>query len=197
MAVLSRRDDSDARSRGETELIDAAITLMDRGQSFAGMTVAAITAEAGHTRTAFYFYFRDKRDLLMSATDRLVGGLFNDFDLWWRGEGGRRALRSALEAILRDYRESRALIRALVEATSYDRVVAEYWNAEIERFIKATEGRLGDSYAPPTRRGIASALVWMVERTYYLRILDDHPAGDAVAVDALLEIWTRTLDLGA
>lgn len=195
MAILSRRDDPDARTRGESELIDAAIALMEEGQSFSSMTVASITSKAGHTRTGFYFYFRDKRDLLMVATDRLVGGLFNDADLWWSGGGGRRVLATALETILQDYRKSRALIRALVEATSYDRVVADYWHGEIERFIRAAETRLPPTYIQPTRRGVASALVWMVERTFYLRILDDDTTGDAVAVDSLLEIWTRALEL--
>lgn len=195
MAVLSRRDDPDARGRGESELIDAAISLMEEGESYASMTVASITSRAGHTRTAFYFYFRDKRDLLMAATDRLVGGLFTDADHWWSGGGGRQVLATALQTILQDYRKSRALIRALVEATSYDRVVADYWHGEIERFILATEARLPETYALPTRRGVASALVWMIERTYYLRILDDDFAGDAVAVESLLEIWTRALEL--
>ncbi|CAB4945163.1 unannotated protein [freshwater metagenome] len=195
MAILSRRDDPDARSRGETALIEAAIALMEEGEPYASVTVAAITSRAGHTRTAFYFYFRDKRDLLMAATDRLVGGLFDDTDHWWSG-GDREALETTLRAILQDYRRSSALIRALVEATSYDRVVADYWHGEIERFIEATEARLPPAYAPPTRRGVASALVWMIERTYYLRILDEDTAGDAVAVDALLEVWARTLGLG-
>ncbi|MDX8150702.1 TetR family transcriptional regulator [Patulibacter brassicae] len=195
MVSLSRRDDPDARGRGETQIIDAAIALMDEGESFASMTVAAITARAGHTRTGFYFYFRDKRDLLMAATTRLVGGLFRDAHRWLNGSGGLEALATTLEAILVDYRRSQALIRALVEATSYDHVIAAYWHAELERFIDAAERQLPTTYVGTTRRGVASALVWMTERTYYLRILDDDLTGDEVAVRSLLAIWSRTLEL--
>ncbi|MGE4429068.1 MAG: TetR/AcrR family transcriptional regulator [Solirubrobacteraceae bacterium] len=72
MAVLFKRNDPEARGRAEAELIEAVVALLTDGTPYASLSVSKIAERAGHTRTGFYSYFRDKRDLLMSATSRLV-----------------------------------------------------------------------------------------------------------------------------
>lgn len=196
MAVLSKRDDPEARGRAEAELIEAVVALLTEGAPYATLSVSKIAERAGHTRTGFYFYFRDKRDLLMSATSRLVEELFQDATTWLKGPGGSTELRVALTEVLHAYRRSSALLRALIEASTYDAVVAEYWHDEIGRFINASAQRLARDGLPQDQaRGIADALVWMVERVFYQRVLNDDPDGDQLAIDSLAAIWTRALNL--
>jgi AcrR family transcriptional regulator len=197
MTVLSRRDGSGERRRQEHALIAAATALLEEGVPYATLSVGAIAERAGQTRTGFYQYFRDKRDLLVAATDEFVDGLFDDADRWWSGSGGRAELHVALRTIAAHFRGSRVLVRALVQAAGYDPAVADYWNAEIERFVAATRDRLvRDGHAEDEAGELAAALVWMVERSCHMLVLDADDTGDAARVDALTTVWARTLSLG-
>lgn len=196
MPVLSRRNDPDQRRHQEDALIAATIALLEEGTSYASLSIAAIAERAGQTRTAFYQYFRDKRELLLTATSQVMAGVFDEADRWWSGSGGQADLHPALQNIAAHYRGSRFLMRALVEAAGYDEVVADYWNAEIGRFVDATTARLvRDGLERSEAAEIASALVWMIERTCYQLSLDPDDHRDAARVDALVTIWTRTLQL--
>jgi AcrR family transcriptional regulator len=197
MAVPSTRQNQDPPRAQEIALIAAATALLHEGTSYAALSVGAIAARAGQTRTGFYQYFRDKRELLVAATDQFVAGLFDDADQWWSGTGGRTELRSALGNIAEHYRGSRVLALALIEAAGYDPVVAAHWYAEIDRFVVATRERLvRDGQEPAEAAEIAAVLVWMVERSLHQLALDEDDAGDAARVDALTTVWARTLSLG-
>lgn len=197
MPVLSRRDGSGERRRQEHALIVAATALLAEGVPYATLSVGAIAERAGQTRTGFYQYFRDKRDLLVAATDEFVAGLFDDADRWWSGSGGRAELHAALSTIATHFRGSRVLVRALMEAAGYDAAIAAYWNAEIARFVGATRERLvRDGHDESEAGELASVLVWMVERSFHMLVLDDDPSGDAARVDAVATVWSRTLSLG-
>src|SRR3954453_5740148 len=77
MAVLSRRQDtSEQRRAAEAEFTRATVDLLAHGDSYADLSVERIAAAAGRTRTAFYFYFRDKRELLMRATETVAEQLY-------------------------------------------------------------------------------------------------------------------------
>ena len=181
----------------ERALLDAADALLAEGASWASLSIGAIAERAGQTRTGFYQYFGGKRDLLVAITGEFVDGLFDDADRWWSGSGGRAELRAALATIAAHFRESRVLVRALMEAAGSDPTVAAYWTAEIDRFVAATRERLvRDGHLEPEAGEIAAVLVWMVERTGHLLAADDDETRDAARVDALTTVWARTLSLG-
>jgi AcrR family transcriptional regulator len=197
MSVPTRRAGSGERRRQEQALITAATALLEEGVPYATLSVGAIAERAGQTRTGFYQYFRDKRDLLLATTDEFVAGLFDDADHWWSGTGGRAQLHDTLSAIAAHFRGSRVLVRALMEAAGYDAEISAYWTASIRRFVDATHARLiRDGHDPSEARELAEVLVWMVERSCHLLVLDDDGAGDAARVEAMTTVWTRTLSLG-
>lgn len=166
--------------------------LLGEGSSFADLSIARIAERAGLTRTAFYFYFRDKRDLLMHATAAIAEGLFDEADRWWRGTGGPADLRVALENILGSYRDHAQLLRAVVEASGYDEEVGAYWRGLIARFIEATERRLlAEGHPPPAAKSTAFALVWMTERSCYQHVVRPGHLEDRALIDALGAIWER------
>ena len=192
MAVLSRRKEpTPQRREAEFSFLMATVELLAEGSSYADLSVEQISERAGRTRTAFYFYFRDKRDLLMRATEQVAESLFDRADRWWSGEGGREELRSALEGILVTYRSHAPLLRAIVEASTYDDEVGDFWRDLIERFIGATEERIASE--GEIAHAKAFALVWMTERAAYQHVARGGSLDDRLLVDALVEIWERAV----
>jgi AcrR family transcriptional regulator len=195
MPVLSRGSESAQRRReAEAAFLLAAEALLADGHPYAELSVEQISAAAGRSRTAFYLYFRDKRELLMRLTEAIAATLYDEADRWWSGEDGRRDLRGALADVLGTYREHADLLRAVVEASAYDEEVAAFWRALVGRFADATERRLvaeGQEAGPAAAKALA--LTWMVERVSYQQIVRGASVDDPQLVDALVEIWERSV----
>ena len=73
MASLSRRTEaqSEKRAAGEAAVLDGTERLLAGGRSYADLKIEEIATAAGISRTAFYFYFHDKRELLMRLTEEV------------------------------------------------------------------------------------------------------------------------------
>jgi AcrR family transcriptional regulator len=196
MPVLSRHPSSGGpREAVEASFREATESLLREGSSYAELSVGQIAERAGKTRTAFYAYFRDKRELLMRVTANVADALYDEADRWWSGEGAVDDLEAALANILATYREHAALLRAVVEASSYDDEVAAFWRAIVGRFIDATEQRLArEGFEAEAAHGIAFALVWMVERSYYEHVIRGGRLSDPALVAALVQIWRGAID---
>jgi AcrR family transcriptional regulator len=195
LAVLTKGvEDTERRRDAEAEFVAATESLLARGGSYADLSVEQISAAAGRSRTAFYIYFRDKRELLMRATETVVAQLYDEADQWWSGADGRRGLREALTDILATYRDHAALLRAVVEASTYDEQVADFWRSVVGRFIEATERRLvEDGDDPGIAGGKASVLAWMNERVFYQHASSGERPDDATLLAALVEVWERSV----
>ncbi len=90
------------------------------------------------------------------------------------------------------------LLRAVVEVSTYDEVVAQFWRALIGQFVEATERRIErekadgrSSCAQPA--ATAFALTWMVERTYYQQLVQSDLLARADVVTALTSIWLAAI----
>jgi AcrR family transcriptional regulator len=197
VASLGRQ--SEKRAAIEAAVLGATEDLLSEGASFAELNIERIATRAGISRTAFYFYFRDKRELLMRLTSEVNRQLYDAAAVWWSGEGEpEEAIRGALAGIAQLYREHGALLRAIVEVSTYDDEVAQFWRGMVNRFVDATEERIRSEQArgaalagPP--RATAFALVWMSERTLYEGFVQNEPLGTPELVDALAAIWTRAV----
>jgi TetR/AcrR family transcriptional regulator, ethionamide resistance regulator len=127
-----RRTDAQRSKRAAVEagVLEATEALLDEGAPFADLSVEQIATRAGISRPAFYFYFRDKRELLTRITEGIAEELYREAEHWWRGAGepdGAEQLAEALAQIVGLYRRHASLLRAIVEAAAYDREVAGYW----------------------------------------------------------------------
>ena len=194
LASLGRQ--SDKRAAIEAAVLQATEALLAEGASFAELNIERIATRAGISRTAFYFYFRDKRELLVRLTGEVNGELMAAAETWWSGSSD---LRAALARIGELYREHGALLRAVVEVSTYDEEVARYWRALVGRFVDATrehieaEQRAGRAQPGPAH-AMAFAMVWMVERSFYEQRVQDAPVPLDELVEALAEIFARTVD---
>lgn len=198
MASLSRRTEAQSSKRAavEASVVEATEALLDEGASYSDLGIERIATRAGISRTAFYFYFRDKRELLMRLTSGVAEELFAEAERWWAGEGeGRAELEAAITKIVDIYRRHPALLRAIVEAAAYDEEVARFWRALVGRFVDSTRERiereqtLGNVDATLPARATSFALVWMTERSAYERLVQAEEVDEREFVEALLRIW--------
>jgi TetR/AcrR family transcriptional regulator, ethionamide resistance regulator len=196
MAVLSksRAGSSTRRREAERGFLAATEALLDEGSSYAELSVEQIASRAGRPRTAFYLYFRDKRELLMRLTEDVAGTLYQEADRWWSGTGGREDVRPALADILGTWSRHASLLGAMVEASTYDPEIGEFWRGLVGRFIEATERRLvGDGEEPGAAAAKAFVLCWMTAHACYQQIERGGSLDDPALLDALAEILGRSV----
>jgi AcrR family transcriptional regulator len=195
--VLSQPRSGERRREAEQALLAATEALLDDGSSFAELSVERIAVKAGRPRTAFYLYFRDKRELLERLTETVAERLFAVADRWWSGEDGRRDLRAALADLLETYGEHANLLRAVVDASAYDEQVGEFWRSLMGRFVTATEERLvADGEPASAAASKAFVLCWMTERSAYQhfgRAARGEPVDDGELLDALTAVWEKSV----
>src|SRR4051794_12593958 len=107
------------RAQVQAAVLQATESLLAEGSSFAELNVERIATAAGISRTAFYFYFADKRDLLMRLATDVNEQLYAQADIWFSGAGDPEAdIREALTRIAELYEEHGALLRAIVEVST-------------------------------------------------------------------------------
>src|SRR5712691_1339816 len=124
MATLSRRPEPTSAKRAEIEarVLEATEALLGEGASYTELSIERIATRAGISRTAFYFYFHDKRELLMRLTEEVAELLYAEVDALYRDHG--------------------VLLRAVVEAAAVDDAVAGFWRALVGRFVEASRRRI-------------------------------------------------------
>src|SRR6478609_9707733 len=117
------------RAAVQGAVLKATEELLAEGASYADLNIERIANRAGISRTAFYFYFRDKRDLLMRLAGDVTELLYAQADIWFSGEGDdpEQEIREALTRIAELYREHGVLIRAIVEVSTYEEDIATFW----------------------------------------------------------------------
>ena len=201
MASLGRP--SEKRAAVEAAVLAATEDLLAQGATYAELNIERIAGAAGISRTAFYFYFRDKRDLLVRLTSEVNQQLFDAAAAWWSGEGEpRERIREALAGVGRIYEGHGPLLRAVVEVSTYDEEVATFWRGLVGRFVEATRARIEaeqdrGAALPVPAHATAFALTWMSERTFYEAYVQHVPVATDELVDALAGIWTRAVYGGA
>jgi AcrR family transcriptional regulator len=187
------------RAAIQAAVLQATEELLAAGATFADLGIERIATRAGISRTAFYFYFKDKRELLMRLTEEVNALLFEQADIWFSGDGDPiEDMREALQNVSALYDEHAVLLRAIVEVATYDEGVALFWRSTLGRFVDATERRI-DAERESGRavcdhaRETAFALTWMTERALYQQLVQTEPFPQANVVDALAGIWARSV----
>jgi TetR/AcrR family transcriptional regulator, ethionamide resistance regulator len=197
--IKGRRSEqpTERRTAVERALFAATAGLLTEGRSYTELSVEQIASRAGISRPAFYFYFQDKRELLMRLVEGISELLYEQADQWWSAVEPDRQdeLRRTLAGILEIYRAHAPLLTALVEAAGYDVEIASFWRQLTERFVEATRAHLEAEQAAARARAAppypaAWTLVWMTERAWYQHVTQPSLTDDEL-IDALSDvIWT-------
>ena len=187
------------RAAVQAAVLSATEQLLGEGATYADLNIERIATRAGISRTAFYFYFADKRELLMRLTEDVTEELYQQADIWFSGSGDPEAeIREALVNIASLYQQHGTLLRAIVEVSTYDDEVAEFWRRLLGRFVDASRQRILAEQEAGHSSGIepgatAFALCWMAERVLYQELVQGAPIPQENLVDALVRIWMRTI----
>ena len=206
MEALSRSPDipTDKRRAVEADVLRATEALLGEGASYANLSIERIATRAGISRTAFYFYFADKRELLMRLAADVADELYAEANTWWSGSGdGRGQVTDALAKIAAIYRAHAPLVCAIVEVSTYDAPVGVFWRGLVGRFATASAERIageqpaGRADAALDAEATAFVLVWMTERSFHQMLVHDGPPADDAIVAALARVWIATVYGGA
>jgi AcrR family transcriptional regulator len=187
------------RAAIQAAILDATEAILAEGTPYPELNIERIARRAGISRTAFYFYFRDKRELLMRLTEDVTQQLYAESDIWFSGEGEPvEDLARALRNVASLYHAHGDVLRAIVDAASADEEVARFWHAIIDRFIDATRQRVEQERAAGRSgvgepRATAFALCWMTERTFHQQFVLTEPVPPEELLAALTGIWARTI----
>ncbi len=199
-AAASRTERRQRREDVRAKLVEAIGELASES-AFRDLTVDVIARRAGLSRSAFYFYFRDKHDLLIAAAAEVADDLYVEADRWWHGQGEPGALvREALTGVASVYARHGRLLGLAVEVSTYDPDVRTFWRSLVERFVDATAEHLERERAagrvgPLDPRGTAESLVWMAERCFWLFLASSERSVEDV-VDQLASVWMAAIYAG-
>jgi len=187
------------RAEVQAAVLQATEDLIVEGATYADLNIEKIATRAGISRTAFYFYFADKRELLMRMTMDINELMYQQASAWWQGSGDdpEGELRSSLQAIAAIYREHHALLRVVVEVSTYEQTTSDFWRGLMKRFTDAMEDRIAMDQAagralPGSPAQQAFVLVWAVERSLYQSFINDESDPDDV-VEGLVVLFRRTI----
>jgi AcrR family transcriptional regulator len=187
------------RAAVQAAVLHATEQLLGEGATYADLNIEKIATRAGISRTAFYFYFADKRELLMRLAEDVTEELYVQADIWYSGSGDpEEEIREALVNIARLYEQHGPLLRAIVEVSTYDDEVAVFWRGLVGRFVDASRERIVSEQEAGRSSGCdpastAFALCWMAERVLYQELVQGAPIPREDLVEALVCIWMRTI----
>jgi AcrR family transcriptional regulator len=197
MTVSTERVDAapTRRQAVEASLLQAVEDLLTEGRCYTELSVEQIAARAGISRTAFYFYFNDKRHVLMRLVERVSELFYAQAERWWNGSvpDEPAQLREIFANVLRLWREHASVLTAIVETAGYDQEIAAFWRGLMDGFTTATRDHLESEARAGRGSGLdpeaaAWVVVWMTERAWYQHVT--HPA---ISDDALLDALTHAV----
>ncbi len=190
------RQDPDETRR---QILDTAQAFL-RQHSFRELSVDALMARTGHSRTVFYRHFDDVPSLVLVLIQDVGGELVQVAEQWagTDNSAGPEQARARLAGFVDFYVRHGPLVHAVSEASHHDRAVEAAYNGMIEAFVtlttQAIEARLAaGELAPIDAPETARALVRMLSG-YLLDALGREGATDPARVlDTVATIWGRTL----
>ena len=202
MSVLSRRSPKQEEQRKarrasvQRRLMEATEQLLREGHTYADLGIETIAARAGISRTTFYDYFDDKRQLLLSLGSTLISDALQVADEWRPDDDHdqtKSELRRIIRSLVRMYRHPVAI--AIIEATFYDEVVRTAWREEQQRHIERavrllTAEHEGGRFQPhgSTIQARARALHWSIHGTALHEVALKQEIDEDELVDALVDV---------
>ena len=202
MSVLSRRSPKQEEQRKarraavQKRLMGATEQLLREGHTYADLGIETIAARAGISRTTFYDYFEDKRELLLALGSNLVSDALQVADEWRPGDDHDRTkaeLRRIIRSLVRMYRHPVSI--AIIEATFYDEDVRTAWRQEqqrhIERAVRLLTAEHGGGRFQPhgsTIEARARALHWSIHGTALNEVALKQDIAEDELVDALVDV---------
>ena len=166
---------------------------------FRDMTVNALMASAGLSRSAFYQYFKDLHDLMQTLLDVSQEEIVAACSPWYTGVGDPVALLGAtFTGLVRVCYERGPLVRAVSDAAATDKRLEKAWIHFLGGYDDAACARIEADQEQGLilsfdARPVAIALNRLDAYTL-IKAFGQHPRSEPEAVrEALARIWISTL----
>lgn len=192
-----RRRHREHRGTTRRQILEAADHLL-REHPYRELTVDAVMAQTGLTRTAFYRHFDDVTDLVLRLFADLSQELYVIAERWAAsaGVGYPAPGLEGLAGIVDFYVRHGPLVRAITEAAATDEEIERAYRSSIEALIELA-GEAMERMARagllqvPDARALARAMTRMNE-SYLLEEFGHEPQGERdVALATLATVWLR------
>jgi AcrR family transcriptional regulator len=167
----------------EQAILDTAVKLLAE-RSFEQIGVDELARGAGISRPTFYFYFESKQAVLRVLVEQLTEQAFSDSD-WLTGADlpPEEAIKSGIDMGIKLWRDHGPILRAGFDTWGTVPELRQFWEAITEQFVEAAAeqiraGRRAGSApdGPPSARALATALIRMSERCFYMASLGAEPS---------------------
>ena len=184
-AAARRRNTRVRRNEARARIAAAAERLLAE-RPYRDLSVDAVMAEAGLSRTLFYRHYDGLPELILELFEGVAAELAAELET--------ADLRSVLEAAARAFAERGPLMRAVDQAASHDEEIERAYRAVSERFTARMAEQLGAAMDEGrVRRGdpyeLARALNLMNQRYLLDTVARDPSFEPERAVRALLDVW--------
>jgi AcrR family transcriptional regulator len=201
---VSRRSDLfDRRAPHQGDLRrDALLRALDellREGDLDSIAIADISARAGVTRSAFYFYFENKAACVAALGAQMYRKAIAAADhLLDERMPPLQRIRAMTEDMFAAWEGQHHLYRATLEASRTSSALRELWDAYRESFVEPItamidrERMAGRAPAGPDSATLAAVLLDLSDRTLERLTPDDQPATRRRA-DTLVAVWYRTI----
>jgi len=193
-----KRSRRHAPEEARREILDSAARFL-RKHDFRDLTVGEVMARTTLSRPAFYQYFTDVHDLIVSLLRDIEEIMHQTASPWISGEGKPiAALRESNRGVVETCAEHGPIIRAIVEAAPLDERLEQAWSSFMQRWDDAVEARIvaqqRDGLIPPLdARRIANALN-SLDVNLVVAAFGRHPQSDPHDVlETMHRVWSNTL----
>ena len=166
----------------------------------AGLSVSAVMAQAGVSRTAFYRIFDDIDAVVDAVLQPIATELVSASGDWFRGQNGSpEVVHANVLSFARAYHPYGPTLEAISVGAALDPGLRATWDSLITAFCDQTEAaiirdqRAGAIDSAIDAHGAAQALTWMGEQTSRRLMVRRHAGTPEDYADLLTPIWTRTL----
>jgi AcrR family transcriptional regulator len=199
-----------ARRRGpskgdlkEEAILDTAMELLvDR--SFDEIGVDELARGAGISRPTFYFYFESKQAVLRALVEQLTEQAFTNSEWLTGGDEDRtpeEVIQSGIEMGTKLWKDHGPVLRAGFDTWGSVPELRPFWEAITSQFVDAAAEQIKAARTaglapngPPSAKALATALIRMSERCYYMASLGVEPSlSDKELTATLTTIYLRSI----
>lgn len=189
------------RRGGVEQRLRDAIQELAATSTFQDLRVEEIASAAGLSRSAFYFYYPGKLELLVDAARHVLEEVYEQADRWYSGPDESDSKALIVEVLVDSaatWGRHAHLLRMASEVASYDEEIGSFWRALRIRFFEGVAGRVSRDQ----EAGLASTdvdpescaeILILATESYFLRNIAHEGGAPEAAAAALAPVWIRTL----
>lgn len=176
------------RSDHRREAILDALDGWLREESVEAINIAAISKQAGVTRSAFYFYFENKGAAVAALMERMVDEVFVVNDAFTSAEDSpQRRIHAMLEGLFASWERHRHMFKAMLDVRGSSASVRVIWDDARESFVESVAEMIrADRAAGRAPAGVDAAVLASVLLELNDRLLERLTLGGTLTPEQLM-----------